>query len=39
MLGYVLTSMSKKSECDEIRNFKISHNLEEHQTKIALNIT
>lgn len=38
-MGYVLTSISKKSERDEMSNFKISHNLEEHQTNIALNIT
>lgn len=30
-------SMSKKSECDDMSNFKISHNLEEHQTNIDMN--
>lgn len=28
--------MSKKSECDEMSNFKIIHNIEEHQTNIDL---
>lgn len=38
-MAYVLTSVGKKSECDEMSNFKISHNLEEHQTNITLTIT
>lgn len=33
---YVFISMSKKSECDEMSNFKIIHNIEEHQTNIDL---